>query len=430
MKLIQTQTLTSSQPSITFSSIPQTFTDLYVLVSSRSDGAFTSSEIDIAFNGSSSNFSGRYLYGAGSGSGSTTTDTTMVGSSSANNNTANTFGNASIYIPNYTSSNNKSISSDTVGESNATTAYMSIHAVLWSQTAAITSLTLSLDSGARNFVSGSSVSLYGISNAQSSSGAKATGGSIKRVGDYIVHTFTSSGSFVPTENLTNVEYLVIAGGGGGGYDGADPNGNGGGGAGGYRCSVVGESSGGGGSAETRLSLTSGTSYTVTIGAGGTGSTAPTNNGTSTVFGSITATGGGGGGQYNSANGGNGGSGGGGAGFAGAAGTGTANQGYNGGAGINTPAGGNGGGAGSAATSTNGGNGLISYISGVGIARAGGGAGNGARLGVPGSGGAGPGTGTTAQRAGGTNSGSGGGAGLGGTSPGAGGSGIVIVRYAA
>lgn len=162
MSLIETKTLATAAASIEFTSIPQDGTDLVVLVSSRSDGAFTSSEIDIAFNGSSSNFTGRYLYGSGSGSGATTTDTTMVGSSSAANNTSNTFGNASIYIPNYAGSTNKSISSDTVGESNATTAYMSIHAVLWSQTAAITSLTLRLDGGARNFVTGSTVSLYKI----------------------------------------------------------------------------------------------------------------------------------------------------------------------------------------------------------------------------------------------------------------------------
>jgi hypothetical protein len=161
MKLIETKTLGSAAALIEFTSIPQDGTDLVVLVSSRSDGAFTSSEIDIALNGSSSNFTGRYLYGSGSATGSAT-DTTMVGSSSAASNTSNTFGNASIYIPNYTSSNNKSISSDTVGESNATTVYMSIHAVLWSQTAAITSLTLRLDGGARNFVTGSTVSLYKI----------------------------------------------------------------------------------------------------------------------------------------------------------------------------------------------------------------------------------------------------------------------------
>jgi hypothetical protein len=162
MKLIESKTLGTAAASIEFTSIPQDGTDLVVLVSSRSNGAFTSSEIDIAFNGSSSNFTSRYLYGAGSGSGASATDTTLVGVSSAASNTADTFGNATIYIANYTGSTNKSISTDSVGESNATTAYMAIAATLWSQTAAITSLTLQMDNGVRNFVAGSTASLYKI----------------------------------------------------------------------------------------------------------------------------------------------------------------------------------------------------------------------------------------------------------------------------
>ena len=158
---IQTVDLASTQASISFNSIPQDYTDLVLLVSSRSDGAFTSSEIDIALNGSSSDFTGRYLYGSGSAAG-VATDTTLVGVSSAASNTADTFGNATIYIANYTGSTNKSISTDSVGESNATTAYMAIAATLWSQTAAITSLTLQLDNGVRNFVAGSTASLYKI----------------------------------------------------------------------------------------------------------------------------------------------------------------------------------------------------------------------------------------------------------------------------
>ena len=33
---------------------------------------------------------------------------------------------------------------------------------------------------------------------------------------YVVHTFTSNGTFVPPSGVTSVEYLVVAGGGGGG----------------------------------------------------------------------------------------------------------------------------------------------------------------------------------------------------------------------
>ena len=75
----------------------------------------------------------------------------------------------------------------------------------------------------------------------------------------------------------SVEYLVIAGGGGGGRANSTASScKGAGGAGGYRSSVSGESSGGGASAESPLTLQQGTSYTVTIGAGGaTGGGPPT-----------------------------------------------------------------------------------------------------------------------------------------------------------
>ncbi len=65
-----------------------------------------------------------------------------------------------------------------------------------------------------------------------------------------------------------IEYLIVAGGGAGGRgDGATYFG-GGGGAGGYRSSVVGETSGGGASAEVRMTVDAGITYTITIGAGG------------------------------------------------------------------------------------------------------------------------------------------------------------------
>ncbi len=76
----------------------------------------------------------------------------------------------------------------------------------------------------------------------------ATGGTITYVGDYIIHTFTSSGTFTISSGTGDVEYLVIGGGGGASI--------GGGGAGGYLTG-------------TNASMVVG-SYTVTIGAGGAG----------------------------------------------------------------------------------------------------------------------------------------------------------------
>jgi hypothetical protein len=249
----------------------------------------------------------------------------------------------------------------------------------------------------------------------------------------------------------NVEYLVIAGGGGGGS-----RISGGGGAGGYRSSVSGESSGGGASAESGLTLSSGTTYTVTVGAGGPGSgewQTRGSNGDDSVFSSVTSTGGGGGGSWNVGSGLDGGSGGSGGGASGSAssparvgGARTTGQGYAGGNGAVAPqyGGGGGGGAGGVggtgtANGGNGGNGVTSSITGSPVPRGGGGGGGVENAGTPGSGGTGgggnaSGPGSSANGGNGTvNTGGGGGsAGNTGSSAGnggAGGDGIVIVRYA-
>jgi hypothetical protein len=437
MKLIATQTLTSAQPDITFSAIPQNFTDLYVLFSGRSttaSGSYTANFL--RFNGIATNLSMRRLFGSGSSVGSDNEANIIITTPRAGA-TANTFGSSAIYIPNYTGSTNKSVSIDQVTENNASEVLTDITAGLWSNTAAITSLTIAADS---TFAAGSTASLYGIGGPGSTS-AKAVGGTVAKVGAYWVHTFTSSGIFYPLESLTNVEYLVVAGGGGGGGNGSSAGASGGGGAGGYRSSVTGASSGGGASAETKLSLTANTAYAVTVGAGGANAT----NGSNSVFGSITSTGGGRGGTRMVHDPSSGGSGGGGYGEnsnPGAAGT--TNQGYAGGSAVSpngTAAGG--GGAGSVGQNAisntqggNGGSGVASSITGTSVSRAGGGGGG---AGAPG------GTGTSGGGNGGTltpslvkptagtlNTGGGGGGAenVGAQNGAAGGSGIVVVRYLA
>jgi hypothetical protein len=415
--------------------IPQTYTDLKVVMSTRSDNA-GSVGVRIAFNGNTSNFSGRYLQGAGSGTPSSGSDARRAGVSIPTTYTANTFTNDEIYIPNYTSANNKSYSLDATQENNATLSYMELYAGLWSNSAAITTMTFTLDSSA-NFVEGSTFYLYGISNV--TSGTKATGGVVSSDGTYWYHMFPFSGTFTPTQSLT-ADYLVIAGGGGGGYAA------GGGGAGGYRTSIGG----------TPLSLTA-QAYTVTVGAGGTGgvgsggvtSTQNTSGGNS-VFSTITSSGGGRGANYDTSGntgftGGSGGGGGnGGNGGAGNSGSYSPVEGYAGGSGT-TSFGGGGGGAGAVGgngVDPNAGNGgagsnsasawAIATQTGVNGYYAGGGGGRGTNGGTGGLGGGGVGCSgsSTSGTAGIVNTGSGGGSG--GNSPavgGNGGSGLVIIRYA-
>jgi hypothetical protein len=209
----------------------------------------------------------------------------------------------------------------------------------------------------------------------------------------------------------SVDYLVIAGGGGG--CGAAQRG-GGGGAGGYR--------------EATTTLSIGTAYTVTIGAGG----AATSNGSDSVFGSITSTGGGRG-ANSTLTGGAGGSGGGGGNAGGGGGAGTSGQGFNGGAsegfsGTGGGGGANGVGANGLSGGGSGGSGKTSSINGTSTTRGGGG-GGGNSSGNGGAGGGGSGAaGSGSPTSGTVNTGGGGGGNWDGSGTASGGSGIVIIRY--
>jgi hypothetical protein len=300
----------------------------------------------------------------------------------------------------------------------------------------------------------------------------ATGGCISYSGDYKIHTFTGPGTFTVSSagtpiGSTTVDYLVVAGGGGGGSSTGDTVAASGGGAGGYR-----ESSGAASGCYTVSPLGSGVSalpissqaYPITVGAGGAGGTNPNVtavSGNSSIFSTITSTGGGKGSNQNTYGSETGGSGGGGSWtrFTGAngntppvsppqgnpgsePGSGTWQSG-GGGGGATTP-----GGAG-AGSGGNGGAGATSSINGTPTARAGGGGGGGGYPGtsngggIGGDGGGGYGGAVIESPAnhngtsGTTNTGSGGGGGGGegnNSAPyslstgGAGGSGIVIIRY--
>jgi hypothetical protein len=164
MQLIESKTLLSAAASIEFTSIPQTFTDLFVVQSCRFSNAV--GDIEMRFNGSTTGYSMRLLFGSGSATGSDNNTSSYLvwsGLASRSTYTANTFGNSSIYIPNYTGSTTKSVSVDSVNENNATQAFQIISAGLWTGTNAITSIEFNgLYSAGNNFTIGSTISLYGI----------------------------------------------------------------------------------------------------------------------------------------------------------------------------------------------------------------------------------------------------------------------------
>ncbi len=151
---------------ITFSNIPQTYTDLRIVLSARTDrSGFPNDNIRVYPNGSSSNLSERYLLGFGSGV-TSATDTSGLGAAGAvgASATASTFSNVEVYIPNYTGSTNKQFAIDAVSENNATDGRQGLTANLWSSTTPITSLTIVPSSGP-NFVQYTTATLYGVFNA-------------------------------------------------------------------------------------------------------------------------------------------------------------------------------------------------------------------------------------------------------------------------
>ena len=149
---------------IEFTSIPQTYTDLLISSSIRTDRAgAVGSYFFLSFNGSTSNFSSRFV--TGDGTSATSSSQARLGGVETNANaTASAFANNQIYIPNYTSSNYKSYSADSVVENNATTGFNYLIAGLRSNTSAITSITITPETPG-SYIQYSTAYLYGISNA-------------------------------------------------------------------------------------------------------------------------------------------------------------------------------------------------------------------------------------------------------------------------
>ena len=258
---IASQTLSTSAPSVTFSSIPQGYTDLVLISNLGAADANTYIKVTVG-NGSAdtaTNYSYTELYG-GNGTGSQRQSTkAFIGTPWAfGNEGSNVISTDAIFnfmnYSNTTTYKSVLLRTNTRGASNPG---LSQEVALWRSTSAINIIKLDLSSG--NFSTGSTFTLYGIQVGQAAQ--KAQGGNIVTTdGTYVYHTFTSSGAFIPSEALT-VDYLVVAGGGGGG---ATPGGGGGGG--GYRTSI-------GGSA---LSVTA-KPYPVIVGAGGVAGAAVTGN---------------------------------------------------------------------------------------------------------------------------------------------------------
>jgi hypothetical protein len=151
--------------SMDFTSIPATYTDLCVKLSGRSArSAQQADNLFVTFNSTTTGYTMKALTGNGTSAGSVSYSSRYASFSvDAAGSTSNTFSSHEIYIPNYTSANNKSFSADSVSENNATAAQCDLIAGLWSNTAAITSISLLPE--VSTWVQYSTATLYGISKS-------------------------------------------------------------------------------------------------------------------------------------------------------------------------------------------------------------------------------------------------------------------------
>jgi hypothetical protein len=151
--------------SIDFTSIPATYTDLVVKMSTRA-ATGGPNDVKIMFNSdtNTANYLSVQIQGAGSGTPTSGFGEQQTGTSSGSGDTASTFANSEVYIPNYLVSAAKSYSTDTVTENNGTTAYATLRAGKWSGTAAVTTINFSMN-GAVKFAEFSTFYLYGVKNA-------------------------------------------------------------------------------------------------------------------------------------------------------------------------------------------------------------------------------------------------------------------------
>lgn len=155
---IQTTTLGTGQLTVTLSSIPQTYTDLILII----NGFSASNYVLIRVNGdSATNYSRTYLTGNGSAATSTrlsnqTQAYSGLGSSSTDR------GQSITHFNNYS---NTTTYKTFLTNGGYAASYLGLEASLWRSTSAITSISITNGDSVNNIGAGTSFTLYGIKAA-------------------------------------------------------------------------------------------------------------------------------------------------------------------------------------------------------------------------------------------------------------------------
>lgn len=167
---IATVTAAGGETSLTFSSIPSTYTHLQIrLISRQSSASVATGSIKLTFNGdNANNYPYHYLQGNGTSAVATGSSANawiyLTDASQQNNATAGMFAAAIVDIIDYANTSKyKTTKYIAGGDANTATTNesMSVGSGVWMSTSAINSITLSV-TGAVTYIAGSTFALYGV----------------------------------------------------------------------------------------------------------------------------------------------------------------------------------------------------------------------------------------------------------------------------
>lgn len=147
-----------------FTSIPQTYTDLIIKASVRSITSGGYDSLGMYLNGSQANISNTFLIGSGTGISSSRSTYRAFSTINSALNNATVFTSISISILNYTSNNFKPILFETALDGAQSAAFPQLVSGLWSNTAAINSVTFDTATSGQNLAEFTTFTLYGIKN--------------------------------------------------------------------------------------------------------------------------------------------------------------------------------------------------------------------------------------------------------------------------
>ena len=309
---LATQTLSTTATSVTFSSIPQGYTDLMFITNTFTSGTATFRGLTLQIgNGTVDtgiNYSDTYL--SGNGTAASSSGRSSAGYMEGPQDSSTTVPSTGIF--NFMNYANTTTFKTTITRESRSNANVAARVNLWRSTSAINIITIyspDLGSVLTPFAAGSTFSLYGIASAEV--GAKATGGTVTSDANYYYHTFLGGGGGaggyrnITGSSLSATGYAVTVGGGGAG-GAADTSGSGNAGTKGSDSIFNSETSTGGGKGTNNYSaatantggsggaagLLDGTNST---GAGNTPSTSPSQGNNSGTTSSANRAAGGGGG---------------------------------------------------------------------------------------------------------------------------------------